>query len=355
MQRLTVQSRYNVFFDNVATMRSSLATRGRSVSFDPEDGTVDSIPYTKPRSQSVSDMLEDPSSPLSLMAATDPSFLMLQFGPYPSLSYATLQESPRLVAIDDAILRAVSVLDRTPISDLHKIGIVYAGSNQTTESKILQNTHGSRNYSTYLGYLGRFFKLKDAVSVYTGGLDTGGDFDGPVGLYYMQDQRMEQVIFHAATLMPTLDKDLLCTGKKRHIGNDYVSIVWNESGYLYNHDTIPGQFNFVLVVIEPVPTRSRQSHASYETAIFRVYLSTRQDLPEPKPQAEASKLVLGASLAAYTRQLAVQANMYCHAVAAGDNELMSNARERLAQLKRLGARIPAAETSETLDFTRNLS
>lgn len=39
-----------------------------------------------------------------------------------------------------------------------------------------------------------------------------------------------QVHFHVATLMPNNSTDPECNEKRKHIGNDYVSIVYNESG-----------------------------------------------------------------------------------------------------------------------------
>ena len=41
------------------------------------------------------------------------------------------------------------------------------------------------------------------------------------------------VIFHIATLMPNKESDPNCNSKKRHIGNDYVTIVYNDSGEEY--------------------------------------------------------------------------------------------------------------------------
>ena len=36
--------------------------------------------------------------------------------------------------------------------------------------------------------------------------------------------------FHVATLMPSHEKDPKANKKKRHIGNDFVAIVYNNSG-----------------------------------------------------------------------------------------------------------------------------
>lgn len=41
------------------------------------------------------------------------------------------------------------------------------------------------------------------------------------------------VIFHVATLMPNKESDPNCNAKKLHIGNDYVTVVYNNSGEDY--------------------------------------------------------------------------------------------------------------------------
>ena len=46
------------------------------------------------------------------------------------------------------------------------------------------------------------------------------------------------VIFHVATLMPNKDTDPNCNAKKLHIGNDEVTIVYNDSGEDYRLSTI---------------------------------------------------------------------------------------------------------------------
>ena len=46
---------------------------------------------------------------------------------------------------------------------------------------------------------------------------------------------------HAATLIPSTEADLQFN-KKRHNGNDYVAIVYNDSGDAYNVGKVKGQF-----------------------------------------------------------------------------------------------------------------
>ena len=46
------------------------------------------------------------------------------------------------------------------------------------------------------------------------------------------------VIFHVATLMPTRESDPGCNSKKMHIGNDFVTIVYNDSQQTVKFGTI---------------------------------------------------------------------------------------------------------------------
>jgi len=46
------------------------------------------------------------------------------------------------------------------------------------------------------------------------------------------------VIFHVTTLMPCHADDTHFTEKKKHIGNDNVTIVYNDSGDNYRMGTI---------------------------------------------------------------------------------------------------------------------
>ena len=55
------------------------------------------------------------------------------------------------------------------------------------------------------------------------------------------------VVFHIATMMPTKEKDPKCNDKKRHIGNDYVTIVYNDSGEKYNMGTLKVPLSFCLL------------------------------------------------------------------------------------------------------------
>ena len=63
---------------------------------------------------------------------------------------------------------------------------------------------------------------------------------------------MTEIVFHVTTQMPTnLEHDPQCIRKKSHIGNDFVNIIFNNSGLPFRFDMFPSDFNFVYIVITP--------------------------------------------------------------------------------------------------------
>ena len=72
--------------------------------------------------------------------------------------------------------------------------------------------------------------------IYLGGLDQSGT-DGDFTYCFHDD--ITQVVYHVATLMPSnLQADPSCSNKKLHIGNDFVTIVYNDSEAKYKFGTI---------------------------------------------------------------------------------------------------------------------
>ena len=119
-----------------------------------------------------------------------------------------------------------------------------------------------------------------------------------------------QILFHTATLMPNGD-DPYCTSKKAHIGNDYVRIVWNDSGKPYRFDTLSTQFQFVNIVIEP---HSRGAIAAFsnnfhEHEYFKLTVQRAHDMPAFDPVGEY-KIIRAESLPLYVRQLSLLANFF---------------------------------------------
>uniref|UniRef100_A0A6Q2XFU6 Tuberin n=1 Tax=Esox lucius TaxID=8010 RepID=A0A6Q2XFU6_ESOLU len=262
-----------------------------------------------------------------------PSFVFLQL--YHSPFFGNEANKPLLLPKSQLIDRAVKVLDQMPPYDTHKIGVVFVGAGQVSnEVSILSNEYGSNRYAGFLTGLGKLIHLKDCDpdQIFLGGLDQYGD-DGEF-TYCWHDDIM-QAIFHIATLMPNKDSDKGCCNKKRHIGNDFVMVVYNDSGEEYKLGTIKGQFNFVEVVIKPL---------DYESNL--VTLQCRKDL-EGLVDTSVMKIVSDRNLPLLVRQMALHANMASLVHQYGANPSDAYASKWLARLrhiKRLRTRIQSRPT-----------
>ncbi|XP_060716149.1 tuberin isoform X2 [Tachysurus vachellii] len=226
-----------------------------------------------------------------------PSFVFLQL--YHSPFFGNESNKPLLLPKSELIDRAVKVLDQMPPYDTHKIGVVFVGPGQANnEVAILSNEYGSNRYARFLTGLGKLIHLKDCDpdQIFLGGLDHGRYADDGEFTYCWHDDIM-QAIFHIATLMPNRESDKSCCNKKRHIGNDFVVVVYNDSGEEYKLGTIKGQFNFVEVVIKPL---------DYESNL--VTLQCRRDL-EGLVDTTVAKIVSDQNLPLLVRQMALHANM----------------------------------------------
>ncbi|KAJ3406991.1 Tuberous sclerosis 2-like protein [Chytriomyces hyalinus] len=309
---------------------------------------------------------KSPLQPESTSLLLPPSFILLQLSPYPYFTVPTNSCIP-LPSTEEAFIRALKVLDRTPVADLHKIGVVYIGPGQTMEREILSNSSGSQSYTQFLCALGEMVRLLGLKRVHTGGLDTSeAAIDGKACVVWEDTASGSQMVFHTTTLMPTVVTDPVCTLKKRHIGNDFVSVLFDESGTVpgtIGFDTFPGQFNYINFIVTPVAGFEKD----YATRRFHVVMRVKAELNLPAVGlfSESGFVVAGNVLAGVVRRAALHANMLAVVVAqtrAGGGGFTSNATERLRQIKRLAERARKAagvsgdeiDATAVLDFTRHV-
>jgi len=231
---------------------------------------------------------------------------------------------------------ALSNFDLITPYETHKVGVVYVGENQVDDRvAILSNKHGSPKYFDFLSKIGSCIILNDIdPEVYfIGGLDVRGA-DGKYA-YFWKDN-VTQVIFHVATLMQCRDNDPQCHGKNKHIGNDHVCIVYNDSGEQFKLSTIKGTGQFILacIVISPLDD---------ETNLVEVELmpDLRNIVGDIEPRVLSN---VGAPL--YARQMAIHLNLgskiyerrYCEGFFSRE-PYVSNWVERLRCIKRIRQRL----------------
>ncbi|KAJ1895123.1 Tuberous sclerosis 2-like protein, partial [Kickxella alabastrina] len=293
--------------------------------------------------------------------------LPISFGPAPCLAQEFITAYPGLQNIDppellpsgaEAIARSIRVFDTMNTVDTYKVSVVYVGPGQTTEREILLNQQGSPVYWNFLRGLGTITRLS-GMKGFSASLDTSGnDEDGRYTIRWRD--LVSQLVFHVGTLMPAReDKHEQIIRKKAHMANDYVQIVFNESGRDYEFDTIPSQFNYVQIIVTPVdgtistreeeiawPHGETQDAASPENdktmyvQLYKVMTQVNPSVPFYGPAIEPKLLTLTA-LPAFVRSIAIHAailsNVFssCKKADSSAAEFISPWRARLRTIHRL--------------------
>ncbi|RLV91296.1 Tuberous sclerosis 2 protein [Spathaspora sp. JA1] len=248
-------------------------------------------------------------------ATITPNYYLLQL-----FDHLESKNKPIPIIEDSIVSRALSVLDRIPGVKFHKIGIIYIGKGQTTEDEVLSNKVGSLAYHKFLNKIGDLTKLKNNREIYVGGLDIENNIDGEFSRYWRD--KTTQLIFHITTMMTNDDIQL----KKRHIGNDYVNIFFDESGQQeFNFNLIKSQFNFLNIVITPSAInkdvsiesmRVKQDSLESEDAkntpkFYKVKLYRRSGVPAIFSTCHF-KLISQDKLSQFIRNLSISANEFAH-------------------------------------------
>lgn len=288
-----------------------------------------------------------------------PNHVLLQLNS--TISPMPIPTQPIVLPDDVHVKRAISTFDRIDTVDGHKAGVIYIGSGQKEEREILANDKGSKAFDTFLAGLGTRVELQGAT-FNTQGLDRESNLDG-THTYAWRD-RVTEIVYHVPTMMPTdLEHDPQCTSKKRHTGNDFVNIVFNESGEPFQFGTFASAYDLVNIVVTPEKILVRPDAArSAEKAgkswtgsleacyFFKVQVVCDPSLPEISPAATA-KIVSAPALPGYVRQLAIHASVFCLIWSTrGGGEYVSSWRSRLREIRRLRERYANTATSANVGY-----
>ncbi|XP_066139931.1 tuberin isoform X2 [Euwallacea fornicatus] len=266
-----------------------------------------------------------------------PSFVFLQlYHNFCSLDQQKY-DRPLLIGTSDVVTRAVKNLDKIPPYETHTVGVLYIGEGQVNnEVEILKNCFGSMRYIQFLDNLGTLARIADTEPHILGGLDQqGGD-----GKYvYIWEDDVVRMTYHVATLMPNKETDPNCNNKKMHIGNDYVNIIYNESGEEFDMKTIKSQFNFASIIIQPL-----------DHSINRVTVKIKDELKDLAVVGNDPKVVSDDNVAILARQLALHANLaslVARSLQSSPNDpYASNWLERLRQIKNVRKKVLDEQKNE---------
>lgn len=296
-----------------------------------------------------------------------PNHILLQLSS--TITPMPIPLQPIILPDDESTRRAISMFDRNDTVDGHKAGVIYISKAQTSEAEILANTTGTNVYENFLSGLGTKVSLQNA-KFNTQGLDREANSDG-THTYAWRD-RVTEIVFHVTTMMPTdLKHDPQCVNKKRHIGNDFVNIIYNDSGLSFDIDTFKSQFNYVNIVItsDLMAVTRRQASGSDGTLgqsdtqegndkgkqsdmkpCFKVQTVCSPSFPQISPAA-TPKMVSASSLPGFVRQLALNASVFSLVWSNREGgEHVSSWRNRLREIAKLRERFANTGVSANVSY-----
>jgi len=156
-----------------------------------------------------------------------------------------------------------------------KIGILLRKNDQNTEDEMYRNDSNTPAFQEFLEFLGEEVKL-NGFKGFRGGLDVGLDTTGKTS-FYTKLHNIE-IMFHVSTLLPHQEMDEQQVETKRHLGNDIVVIVFNDSTQPFNPSWMTSEFNQVYAVVQPVTTFDAK-----ETRRYRIGFACKYGVPSFGP------------------------------------------------------------------------
>uniref|UniRef100_A0A8C9V9U2 Signal-induced proliferation-associated 1 like 2 n=1 Tax=Scleropages formosus TaxID=113540 RepID=A0A8C9V9U2_SCLFO len=161
-------------------------------------------------------------------------------------------------------------LDEQGLSFQHKVGILYCKVGQSTEEEMYNNESAGPALEEFLDLLGQRVRLK-GFTKYRAQLDNKTDSTGTHSLY--TTYKDYELMFHVSTLLPYTPNNRQQLLRKRHIGNDIVTIVFQEPGALpFTPKNIRSHFQHVFVIV-------KVHNPCTENVCYSVAVSRSKDVP----------------------------------------------------------------------------
>ncbi|XP_065341450.1 rap1 GTPase-activating protein 1 isoform X3 [Cloeon dipterum] len=163
----------------------------------------------------------------------------------------------------------IATYDEHVLVSTFKFGVLFQRFGQTTEEQLFSNPKPSQALDEFLGMLGKRIRLKDHKG-YRGGLDTQFGQTGEDAVYDVFRDR--EIMFHVSPLLPYADNDPQQLQRKRHIGNDIVAIVFQETNTPFAPDMIASHFLHAFIVVQAIEPNTPNTS-------YKVSVTARDDVP----------------------------------------------------------------------------
>ncbi|XP_028817942.1 signal-induced proliferation-associated 1-like protein 3 [Denticeps clupeoides] len=193
----------------------------------------------------------------------------------PELNVACLRLALGTPKVTEQILK----LDEQGLSQKHKVGILLCRAGQSTEEEMYNNEEATPAFSNFLQLLGEQVVLK-GFAKYAAQLDTKTDSTGTHSLYTAYQGY--EIMFHVSTMLPYMPNNPQQLLRKRHIGNDIVTIIFQEPGALpFTPQNIRSHFQHVFVIV-------RVHSPCTDNTCYSVAVTRMKDVPPFGPPVPPS-------------------------------------------------------------------
>ncbi|XP_070576551.1 signal-induced proliferation-associated 1-like protein 1 [Ptychodera flava] len=193
----------------------------------------------------------------------------------------------RLAVSADKVQEQLMKLDEQGINNKYKVGVMYCKAGQSTEEEMYNNEHAGPAFEEFLNCLGETVKLQ-GFDKYRAQLDNKTDSTGTHSLYTTYQNN--EIMFHVSTMLPYTPNNKQQLLRKRHIGNDIVTIVFQEEGAApFTPKTIRSHFQHVFILVQAHHPNTDSLHYSVAVSRSKDVPTFGPPLPEP-PTFQKSKL-----------------------------------------------------------------
>ncbi|KAM9039163.1 signal-induced proliferation-associated 1-like protein 3 isoform 1-T4 [Sarcophilus harrisii] len=176
----------------------------------------------------------------------------------------------RLAMNTPKVTEQLLMLDEQGLCRKHKVGILYCKAGQSSEEEMYNNEEAGPAFEEFLSVLGDKVCLK-GFNRYAAQLDVKTDSTGTHSLYTTYQEY--ELMFHVSTMLPYTPNNRQQLLRKRHIGNDIVTIIFQEPGALpFTPQNIRSHFQHVFIIV-------RVHNPCTDAVCYSVAVSRSKDAP----------------------------------------------------------------------------
>ncbi|XP_069366321.1 signal-induced proliferation-associated protein 1 isoform X2 [Paralichthys olivaceus] len=184
----------------------------------------------------------------------------------PELNLHCLRLASNSPKVRDTLLK----LDEQGLNFQRKVGVMYCRAGQSSEEDMYNNESSGPAFEEFLDLLGERVRLK-GWEKYRAQLDNKTDSTGTHSLYTRYQDY--EIMFHVSTMLPYTANNTQQLLRKRHIGNDIVTIVFQEPGALpFTPKSIRSHFQHVFIIVQV-------HEPCTENTYYRVAVTRSKDIP----------------------------------------------------------------------------